>query len=461
MKYNHSLFIFTRDLRLEDNTALIEALNNSNFVIPIFILNPVQLNDSNKYKSNNSVQFMMESLIELDKELREHGSKLFLFNDEPDKVLDKLLHSDKDIESVYINMDYTPFARNRTKTLRKVCDKYNVPLFEYEDYMLTGCKTVLKPTDKTPYLIFTPFYKAAQKIKVRPIIKNNHHNYVSKNKKIMGEYHDSLDKFYDNNPNILVHGGRKNGLQILKYMSDFKNYAKIRDLPIHETTHLSAYMKFNLISVREVYEAIKKHLGHKSELMRQIYWRDFYMMTMYNHPWVIGGNMKQKLKIKWTYNKKQFDMWKKGKTGIPLIDAGMRQMNTIGWMHNRLRMNVASFLVKILHIDWLQGEKYFAQQLVDYDPANNNGGWQWCASTGEDSQPYFRVFNPWRQSEKIDKDAEYIKKWVPELKDVPAKDIHNWNESYTKYIDTIDYPKPMVNDIKREVKKSIQLYKNK
>lgn len=457
MNYDYSLFIFTRDLRLEDNTGLIEALKVSNNVIPIFILNPVQLDDMNEYKSNNVIQFMIESLIELDEELKQKGSKLYLFYDEPIKVITNLLINHQEIKAVYMNMDYTPFARNRIKSLRKICDKYLVPLFEYEDYMLTGCKNVLK-NDNTPYSIFTPYYKAAQKIKVKQIIKNNHHNYVSNHKKFNDEYTGNLNTFYKNNINIMVHGGRMNAIKILKNIKKFKKYAETRDYPIYNTTHLSAYMKFNLVSIREIYKAIKK-LGVKSVLMKQIYWRDFYMMTMYNYPWVIGNNMKKKLHIKWIYNKKQFNLWKNGKTGIPLIDAGMRQMNQIGYMHNRLRMNVANFLVKILHIDWRLGEKYFAQQLVDYDPANNNGGWQWCASTGVDSQPYFRVFNCWIQSFKIDNDATYIKKWIPELKNVLADDIHKWNETYMKYPD-VDYPKPMVMDLKKEIKKTIRMYKS-
>lgn len=454
-KYKHSLFIFTRDLRLEDNTGLIEALKESEFVIPIFILNPLQLTDVNKYKSNNCIQFMIESLKELNSELEKKKSKLFFFYDEPTVIVDKLLNNDKDIQSIYINMDYTPFARKRSKNLRNICDKYMIPMFEYEDYMLTGCKTVLK-NDHSSYSIYTPFYHAAQKIKVRKSIKNNFANYISGNHKLIEQF-NNLDKFYNENTNILVRGGRTNGLKILKQLNKFKTYEKTRDIPKYETTHLSAYMKFNVVSVREVYESIKKNIGSKSILMKQIYWRDFYMMTLYTHPWAIGGNMK-KIKIKWNYNKKEFDKWKNGKTGIPLIDAGMRQMNTTGWMHNRIRMNVANFLVKILHIDWLWGEKYFATQLVDYDPANNNGGWQWCASTGIDSQPYFRSFNCWKQGKLIDKNAEYIKKWIPELKDVPADDIHKWYEVHDQY-KNINYPLPMVLDVKKELKKSIQLYR--
>ena len=172
------------------------------------------------------------------------------------------------------------------------------------------------------------------------------------------------------------------------------------------------------------------------------------MSILYWFPHVIGNPMKINYHIKWENNKEWFEKWKKGMTGIPIVDAGMRQMNSTGWMHNRSRMIVANFLIKILHVDWLWGEKYFAQSLVDYDPANNNGGWQWSSSTGSDSQPYFRIFNPWRQAEKFDKSCEYIKKWVPELKDVPSKDILKWDTSYVNY-KNIKYPVPMVLDMKK------------
>lgn len=178
---------------------------------------------------------------------------------------------------------------------------------------------------------------------------------------------------------------------------------------------------------------------------------------MYHYPNVLGHNMNN-YKIKWINNITLFNKWKNGETGIPIIDAGMRQLNKTGWMHNRVRMIVGSFLVKILHIDWQIGEKYFAQKLIDYDPYNNNGGWQWVTGTGTDSQPYFRYFNPWSQTIKYDKDCIYIKRFIPELKNISIKDIHNWNKSYGKY-KSLSYPKPIINDITTEITKSIKIYK--
>lgn len=453
--YKKSLFIFTRDLRLNDNTSLIKALETSELVIPIFIFNPDQLGDGNKYKSNNCIQFMIESLDELNNNLNEKNSRLFYFYGNPSDIINKLIPQ-LSIDSVYMNIDYTPFAKKREDKLKTICKHHNIIFNSYEDYMLTGVDKVLK-SDKTPYVKFTPYQRVATKQKINDIRKNMFTNYISKNTKIVGEYKKNIHNFYVKNPDLLVNGGRSNALKILGKISEFKNYNKSRDFPTLNTTYLSPYLKFNVVSIREVYYIFKQKLSASNKLFIQLYWRDFYMNIIHHHPYVIGGPMKKNYNIKWTNDKLLFKKWCTGNTGIPIVDAGMRQMIKTGWMHNRLRMIVSNFLVKILHIDWQWGERYFAQHLVDYDVANNNGGWQWSASTGSDSQPYFRIFNPWRQSEKFDKDALYIKKWVPELGLVPSKDIHKWNTEYENYKE-IKYDKPIIMDMKKAVDKTIKLY---
>ena len=220
------------------------------------------------------------------------------------------------------------------------------------------------------------------------------------------------------------------------------------------TSILSAYIKFGCISIREVYHFFKDTFGLSSELIRQLIWRDFYAHVLFAYPNVLD---KSSNKIKWMKNKGYFDKWCSGNTGFPIIDACMRQLNNTGWMHNRGRLVTSCFLVKTLLLDWREGEKYFANKLIDYDVASNNGNWQWISGTGVDSMPYFRTFNPWTQSENYDNDAEYIKQWVPELNDVEPKDIHNWDEMYKKYKD-INYPKPIVEFRKQRIK-SLELYK--
>lgn len=459
MKQNNiSIFLFTRDLRLYDNTTLIVALQESKQVIPIFIFNPDQVSNKNKYRSEKCIQFMCECLDDLSKQLKKYGSKLYTFYGDPIDILDKIIRSDENITGICVNKDYTPFAIKREDNIRKLCEKYEMDFVCYEDYLLTGIDKVVN-TSGNGYVKFTPFYTKAKKSKVDKPIKNSYSNYY--NKKIDIKTYD-YNKLYKYDKNVIVSGGRTEGLKYLKQIDrNNRNYDDDRNYPGKNTTLLSAYLKFNVLSIRETYYHIKESSlpsKSKSTLLKQLYWRDFYMLIMYDHPYVLGNNMNN-YKIKWKTSSSLFNKWCDGLTGVPIIDAGMRQLNTIGWMHNKCRMLVASFLVKILHIDWKQGEKYFAQNLVDYDPANNNGGWQWCASTGTDSQPYFRYFNPWSQAEKYDKECEYIKKWIPELKNVDNKDIHKWYEKYNEY--DVEYPKPIVDNdnIAIKVKETIKMYK--
>jgi deoxyribodipyrimidine photo-lyase len=461
IKNKNSIFIFTRDLRLQDNTTLLYALRESETVIPIFIFNPKQIEGSNKYKSDNCVQFMCECLDELSEELKKKGSRLYFFYDEPDIIIESLLKKYKDIDAVYINMDYTPFAKKRDLDIASVCKKYDVDFYSYEDYLLTGKDKIVNSSGEC-YVKFTPFFRSASKLKVKSPDKSNPKNYIEKKHELIKEYKKDYNKsgFYANNPNISVHGGRKNALKILKNILDYKDYNEDRDYPNKEcTTKLSAYLKFNVVSIREVYEVFKKKLGLKNKLIQQLYWREFYMIILNHYPQLL---QKKSMKpaydnIKWDNNSKFFKLWCEGKTGIPINDAGMRQMNQTGFMHNRCRMIVASVLIKSLQIDWRWGEKYFATKLVDYDPANNNGGWGWVSSSSTDSQPFFRIFNPYRQAESFDKECEYIKKWIPELKDVPAKDILNWEEAYEKY-PNIKYPAPIINFAESK-EKTLKMYK--
>ena len=446
--YNKSLFIFRRAFRLEDNTALIQALKNSKEVIPIFIFTPEQV-DKNKYKSNNAIQFMIESLIELDKELKKKKSNLNYFYDEID-ILDKIIKKEN-IDAIYVNMDYTKYSTDRDKKIEKICKKKNIDFKVFEDILLLDIGTIR--TNNNIYKKFTPYFKKAKLKKIRNIQKNNYNNYF---KKSISTF-KNIKQFYKENNNISVRGGRSNALKILKNLLEFKNYNTDRNLLSLQTTRLSAYNKFGCISIREVYHSLKKVLSNSNQLFTQLHWRDFYYNIAYFYPHVFKGAMKEKYNnLKWDNNTTYFNKWKKGETGYPIVDAGMREMNETGYMHNRARLITSNFLIKLLLIDWRKGEQYYATQLVDYDPSVNNGNWQWGAGSGADSQPYFRIFNPWLQSKKFDKECEYIKKWLPELKDVDNKDIHNWEINYKDY--SINYPKPII-DYKSQKEKSIVMYK--
>ncbi|MEX0940017.1 MAG: deoxyribodipyrimidine photo-lyase [Candidatus Babeliales bacterium] len=454
MKYNLSLFIFRRDLRITDNIGLQQSINRSKKIIPCFIFDPRQITNQNEYKSSNALQFMIESLQDLEKQLKKEKGKLYLFYGIAHEIVERLL-KEKKIDAVFCNMDYTPFSLKRDIMIQKVCLKYNSAFHQFHDSLLTEPGEILT-TQETPYQKFTPFFKKASKKNIPEPQKISAANFYIKSIE-KAESITIYEKILKNkNKNILMHGGRAEGLKILKKLKNFKNYAKERNFPAIPTTHLSAHNKFGTVSIREVYHAIKKQLNSNHLLIQQLFWRDFFTHVAYYSPFVFGQAFHERYNnLKWKNNKKDFAAWKAGKTGFPIVDAGMRQLNKTGFMHNRTRMLVASFLTKDLHIDWLWGEKYFAKQLVDYDPAVNNGNWQWCASTGCDAQPYFRIFNPWTQQKKYDPDAKYIKQWIPELKNIDVKTIH---QLYKKNIFVKNYPKPIVNH-DEEQKLAKELYK--
>lgn len=457
--YQKSLFVFRRDLRLIDNHGLKAALQASQQVVCVFIFDPRQISDHNKYLSLNALQFMLASLKELEAELAKHAGKLYFLTGKPDIVIGKLI-SELKIEAVFVNQDYTPFSLERDEQIKKVCVHKQVIFNSQADCLLNDPAQIKTLSGKT-YQVFTAFYKNAQKKPVDlPDVKfkfNTHCFYdghvnhsvtlTSVAKKIAPKINLELAEI----------GGRVHGLKILKNLNQFKNYAHEKDFPAIPTTRLSAHLKIGTVSVRETFYTMIDQLGHDHPLLRQLYWRDFFTYIACHHPSVFGAAFNPKfLKIKWQYDNHKFKLWCEGKTGFPIVDAGMRELNATGFMHNRVRMITASFLVKDLHLDWQAGEHYFATKLVDYDPAVNNGNWQWVAGTGCDAQPYFRVFNPWIQQKKFDPDCEYIKIWIPELKDLSPKEVHNWFKAWSKY-DGI-YLEPIL-DHSTAAKAVIKLYR--
>lgn len=454
-KHTLSIFIFRRDLRLKDNTALIEASTNSDKIIPIFIFTKEQL-INNKFKSDNCVQFMISCLEMLDASLKKLGSKLYYFFGDIINILGKITKQHK-VDAIYLNQDYTPYSKKRDDNIKNLCSKQNIDFCSYEDILLNPI-SLIKTGQGTVYTKFTPYFNTAKKIKIKGVSNYKVKNFVKKSFVISNTFTGSKSKFYKNNPNIASIPLDSN--KILQNIGNFKDYNKKRNDLNYETTHLSAYLKFGTLSIRQVYQTIKSKLGTKNDLIKQLYWRDFYYGIANSHGYIFGkkGNLKKQYdKLVWSYSGKFYKAWCSGNTGFPIVDACMRQMNVTGYMHNRGRLIVSSFLIKILLIDWKKGEYYFATKLIDYDPSLNTGNWSWSSGSGADAQPYFRIFNPWSQSIKHDKDALYIKKWVPELKDVDIKDIHEWYLAYDNYPD-IKYPKPIV-DYKEQKKKALKMYK--
>jgi deoxyribodipyrimidine photo-lyase len=458
-KYNKSLFIFRRDLRLNDNIGLMNALQNSKIIISVFIFTPEQL-INNSYKSDNCVQFMMESLDDLNNSLKKKGSRLFYFFGKTNEIIDKILKHSRDIDSVYVNMDYTPYSIKRDVSIKKICNQNDVDFNCFEDVLLNPIGSIRNGSDNI-YQKFTPYFKVATKTKIIDTNRNNYSNYINKKYKIVGEFKGNIHKFYNPNDKLAIRGGRTLGIKSLAKIKKFNKYNNNRNTLKMNTTQLSAYIKFGCVSIREVYHKFKKKLGVKNDLIKQLYWRDFYYNISYEWPRVFqkNKNMKTKYdKIKWNTNTKHFKKWKDGMTGFPVVDAAMREMNVTGFMHNRGRLITSNFLIKILGINWKIGEKYFAQTLIDYDPSVNNGNWGWSAGSGADSQPYFRIFNPWLQSKKHDNGAIYIKKWIPELVGVHPDDIHQWYDFYDhEDYSNIKYPKPMVNYTKMK-QKTLKMY---
>lgn len=447
--YKRTLHIFRRDLRLEDNTALMRALENSLEVLPCFIFDDRQLK-TNPYHSENAVAFMLGSLKSLDQALRKRGGRLFYFQGQPSEVVSRLI-KEYEIQAVFLNGDYTPFSQKRDLEISKVCAEQGAELRAFEDVLLNPPRKVLKK-DGSPYRVFTPFWKFSRTIPVKVPQENSFENYFKKPVEFELKAPFEVIKASPS-PRVLLKGGREEALSLLKKIENLEAYNIKRDFPAEDfTSQLSAHNKFGTLSVREFFHHIVRVLGVDHPLVTQLYWRDFFTHIGFHFPHVFGHAFRREYEgIPWRKDEEDFERWCAGQTGFPLVDAGMRQLNATGYMHNRVRMVVASFLVKDLHLDWRWGERYFAQKLIDYDPAVNNGNWQWAASTGCDAQPYFRVFNPWRQQERFDPEGVYMKTWVPELKDV--------TNFQAPHQEAPTYPKPMV-DHGVCSKKAVALFKN-
>lgn len=454
--YENGLFIFRRDFRLIDNKGLNLANSLCKRIYPIFIFTPEQVTSTNKFKSDNAVQFMIESLNDLSSQINKMGGKLLCFYGNNDSIISYLIKA-LNINLVCFNADYSPYAIQREIGIIKICDSQGVGVEYGHDYYLHPPGTIVNSQGNT-YQKFTPFYHASlrKKVDLPDSLRKIHFSTSVKHLQHSITLDNAFRKFVGKeNIDILVHGGRTNAIKQMKIASkNIKNYSKTRNYLAHPTSQLSPYIKFGCISIREVYKTFRT----KHDFIRQLFWRDFYQSILYSFPHVLGDALKPNYnKIKWHHNSNWFKKWCNGETGFPVIDAAMRELNTTGYCANRARLIVSSFLIKTLLISWEEGEKYFATKLTDYDPASNNGNWQWTAGSGADSQPYFRIFNPWRQTEEYDPNCEYIKTWIPELASLDSKIIHNWDAEWEYYKD-IKYPKPICN-YNEQKEKCLKMYK--
>ncbi len=414
------IFWFRRDLRLDDNAGLFKALQNNIPVLPIFIFDKNILDKLPK--DDARVSFIFKTILALRKELEEnYNSSLALFYGTPIEVFQKILNDKTyDVKAIYTNHDYEPYALHRDATIKEVLQKNHIPFNTYKDQVIFERDEIVKK-DGNPYVVYTP-YKNQWKERFKSIDLKNYdskalsHNFI-KNTELPKVSLDGI-------------GFTKSSIDVPEYTLTsilIQNYEGTRNYPakVNGTSRLGPHLRFGTISIRAI---LKKAITEENEVFwSELIWREFFMQILWHYPYTKDSSFKPKYdRIQWRNNEEEFERWKNGLTGYPIVDAGMRELNATGYMHNRVRMLVASFLCKHLLIDWRWGETYFAEKLLDYELAANIGNWQWAAGSGVDAAPYFRIFNPTTQTIKFDKNLEYITQWVPEI-----------NE--------LTYPKPMVD----------------
>ena len=429
MEKKVSIFWFRRDLRLNDNAGLYKALSSGAPIVPIFIFDKNIL-DKLSSKSDARVSFIYQQIFDLQKKLLAIGSSLDVYYGKPAEVYTSLVKK-YEIEAVYTNSDYEPLAIKRDKEIEEFLQVKGIKFVSTKDQVIFEKAEVVKD-DGTPYTVFTPYSRKWK---------------ATLTKKDLAAFTSEklLDAFYKQKeipiPSLESIGFTKSNLPLPPKdwsASLIKKYKEQRDIPsIAGTSRLSVHLRFGTISIRE----LAREAGALNETyLNELIWRDFYQMILWHFPKVVDKAFKPAYdNIAWRNNEAEFEAWCEGRTGYPIVDAGMRELNETGFMHNRVRMIVASFLTKHLLIDWRWGESYFAEKLLDYDLSANNGGWQWAAGSGCDAAPYFRVFNPYLQTQKFDPELKYIKKWVPEY-------------------DQLTYPRPIVeHDFAR--KRCLEVYK--
>ncbi|MFB1023262.1 MAG: deoxyribodipyrimidine photo-lyase [Vicingaceae bacterium] len=404
-KQKVSIFWFRRDLRLDDNRGLYKALRGEFPIFPIFIFDKHILNDLLD-KKDARVSFLHQELSEINGELESKGGRLNTFYSTPEESFKALLNQ-YDVQEVHANRDYEPYATARDEKVKEVLGR-NVQFITHKDQVIFESNEVLKDNG-TPYLVYTPYSKKW----LSKVTGKDYESYPS-----ALESNNWIKTSFKNIISLEEMGFEQTEIKLpskkLKTETVDK-YADERNFPARDSTsHLGLHYRFGTVSIRKM--AKKASKSEENTYLKELIWREFFMTILHHFPRVVENNYSKKYDgIEWRNNEEEFEKWKTGNTGYPLVDAGMRELNQTGFMHNRVRMLVASFLTKHLLIDWKWGEAYFAEKLLDFDLSSNNGNWQWSAGTGVDAQPYFRVFNPTTQIEKFDKDRIYIRKWVPEF----------------------------------------------
>ena len=438
-----NFFWFRRDLRLHDNAGLYHALKSDTPIVPLFIFDKNILDDLQD-KDDARVTFIHDTIADLKKELQGLGSDIVVKYGYPKKVWKELIQ-EFEIGTVFTNHDFEPYAINRDTAIKDMVNNHIIGFKTYKDHVILEKDEVLKG-DGTPYTVFSPYARKWHKKLNSRIVTDHDGSEVSfylksyPNEKYFDNFYKKIQT--TSIPTLEDMGFKRSPITIppaVVRQGKIKRYGELRNFPAaNGTTKLGIHFRFGTISIRE---KARKAQKLSDTYLNELIWRDFYAMILAHFPHVVGEPFRAKYSfIEWRNKEEEFEKWCKGKTGYPIVDAGMRELNHTGYMHNRVRMIVASFLTKHLLIDWRWGEAYFARKLLDFDLASNNGGWQWAAGSGTDAAPYFRIFNPESQQKKFDKELRYIKQWVPEY-------------------GTARYPSPMV-DHKFARERCLEAYKS-
>ena len=413
MRKKISIFWFRRDLRLDDNIGFLQALKADFPVLLIFIFDTEIL--ENLPKDDARVTFIHTTLQEMRNTLhKDHDSSIALFSGNPKAVFKDLI-TEYDIQSVFTNHDYEPYAKKRDSSIKEFLERHKITFKTFKDQVIFEKSEVVK-ADGDPYVVYTPF-----KNKWKEKFSADEHLVIHYTNGYLGNLiaHRRL-------PNLSLSdiGFETASIKVPAYdvtPTLIENYESTRNFPAKEngTSHLGPHLRFGTVSIRKM---VKKAIAEKNEVFwNELIWREFFMQILWHYPETVSEAFRKKYdRIDWRNNETEFEKWKTGQTGYVLVDAGMRELNSTGYMHNRVRMLVASFLCKHLLIDWRWGEAYFSEKLLDYELSSNVGNWQWAAGSGVDAAPYFRIFNPMTQVDKFDKQKEYIEKWVPEWNDPKA-----------------------------------------
>jgi deoxyribodipyrimidine photo-lyase len=429
MKETINIIWFRRDLRLFDNAALYHALKSDKPILPVFIFDKNIL-DELKNKADARVTFIYSALEKMHTQLQQFGSGLKIIHGSPVEVWRRII-TEHCVEKVFTNHDYEPYAKQRDDEIEKLLKERNISFHTFKDHVIFEKEEVMKD-DGTPYTVFTPYSKKW---------KTKLNDFYLQSYPCEKYFHNWLKYEYVDFPKIESLGFQYSSLIFPeKYVTDelLHHYAELRNiLGIEGTSRLSVHLRFGTISIRQLARQAQQH---SIKYFDELIWREFYQMILWQFPHVVNNAFKREYdNIPWRHDEEQYEKWCEGKTGFPIVDAGMRELNATGYMHNRVRMIAAGFLTKHLLIDWRWGEAYFAGKLLDFELASNNGGWQWAAGTGVDAAPYFRIFNPNEQVKKFDPDLVYIRKWIPEL-------------------DSLEYPQPMIDHVKAR-QRALEIYK--